>query len=132
MTKTTNYQLNQWDATDRVLRTDFNSDNQKIEEALSALADCMITGSYTGDGVVGREIDLGFKPRILMLSGTWGVNSNHYPIFTLLFGPYAHTFRHDTAGVGSTHVQLTDSGFQLLSGGYHNISGRTYNYMAIR
>ena len=35
MTKTTNYQLNQWDATDRVLRTDFNSDNQKIDAAIA-------------------------------------------------------------------------------------------------
>ena len=34
MTKTTNYQLNQWDPTDRVLREDFNEDNRKIEEAL--------------------------------------------------------------------------------------------------
>ena len=39
MTKTTNYQLNQWDATDRVLRTDFNSDNQKIDAALKNAAD---------------------------------------------------------------------------------------------
>ena len=41
MTKTTNYQLNQWDATDRVLRTDFNSDNQKIDAALKAAADAV-------------------------------------------------------------------------------------------
>ena len=34
MNYTQNYQLNQWDATDRVLRTDFNSDNQKIDAAL--------------------------------------------------------------------------------------------------
>ena len=37
MTKTQNYQLNQWDAADRVRREDFNSDNQKIDEAIAAL-----------------------------------------------------------------------------------------------
>ncbi len=37
MTKTTNYQLNQWDATDRVLREDFNSDNRKIDAAIKAV-----------------------------------------------------------------------------------------------
>ena len=37
MTKTTNYQLNQWEPTDRVLREDFNADNRKIEEALDQL-----------------------------------------------------------------------------------------------
>ena len=31
---TTNYQLNQWEPTDQVLRTDFNQDNAKIEAAL--------------------------------------------------------------------------------------------------
>ena len=39
MNYTKNYQLNQWDATDRVLRTDFNSDNQKIDATLEALAE---------------------------------------------------------------------------------------------
>ena len=37
MNYTENYHLNQWDATDRVLRTDFNSDNQKIDAALAAV-----------------------------------------------------------------------------------------------
>ena len=37
MNATTNYQLSQWDASDRVLRTDFNADNAKIEAALTGL-----------------------------------------------------------------------------------------------
>ncbi|NBI11902.1 hypothetical protein D1641_18210 [Colidextribacter sp. OB.20] len=37
MNTTTNYQLNQWDASDRVQRVDFNADNAKIEAALSGL-----------------------------------------------------------------------------------------------
>ena len=43
MNYTQNYQLNQWDATDRVLRTDFNSDNQKIDAALKNAADAVGT-----------------------------------------------------------------------------------------
>ena len=35
---TTNYQLNQWEAGDQVLRTEFNQDNQKIDAALAGLA----------------------------------------------------------------------------------------------
>ena len=34
---TTNYDLCQWEATDQVLRTDFNEDNAKLEAALSSL-----------------------------------------------------------------------------------------------
>ena len=65
---TTNYNLNQWEATDKVLRTDFNEDNAKIDAALKASADvaaaaaaaaalcgnCQIeTQSYTGTGTHG-------------------------------------------------------------------------------
>jgi len=34
---TSNYQLNQWEADDRVLRTDFNADNTKIDAELAEL-----------------------------------------------------------------------------------------------
>ncbi|NBI10538.1 hypothetical protein D1641_11015 [Colidextribacter sp. OB.20] len=37
MNTTPNYQLSQWEAEDRVLRTDFNADNAKIEAALCGL-----------------------------------------------------------------------------------------------
>ena len=41
MTKTTNYQLNQWAKSDRVMMDDFNADNQKIDAALKANADAI-------------------------------------------------------------------------------------------
>ena len=37
MKYTKNYQLNQWDAADRVLREDFNTDNRKVDTALAAV-----------------------------------------------------------------------------------------------
>ena len=37
--QTTNYQLNQWEATDQVLRTDFNADNAKVDAALAGKVD---------------------------------------------------------------------------------------------
>lgn len=37
--KTTHYQLNQWEAGDKVLRTEFNQDNLKIDQALHGKAD---------------------------------------------------------------------------------------------
>ena len=41
MTKTTNYQLNQWAKSDRLMMDDFNADNAKIDAALKANADAM-------------------------------------------------------------------------------------------
>ena len=69
MTKTTNYQLNQWEKTDRILMEEFNSDNEKIDTALKGSADavaavqaalekcgnCRITiSNYKGTGTLGE------------------------------------------------------------------------------
>ena len=40
---TTNYDLNQWEATDKVLRAEFNEDNAKIDAALKSNADAVGT-----------------------------------------------------------------------------------------
>ena len=70
MDQTTNYQLSQWDAEDRILREDFNADNAKLEQALAAqaeaqnqmqtaLAGCgnckVVYGTYTGNGKYGSS-----------------------------------------------------------------------------
>lgn len=39
MQQTTNYQLNQWEKTDRILMADFNGDNSKVDAALKSSAD---------------------------------------------------------------------------------------------
>lgn len=39
MTKTENYQLNQWEPTDKLSRADFNADNATIDAALAAKAE---------------------------------------------------------------------------------------------
>ena len=55
MTKTTNYQLNQWAKPDRVMMDDFNADNAKIDAALKANADAIAaetTARIAGDVLV--------------------------------------------------------------------------------
>ena len=42
---TANYDLCQWEATDQVLRTDFNQDNAKIDAALAAKAEAAALNS---------------------------------------------------------------------------------------
>ena len=41
LNQTTNYQLSQWESTDRILMADFNSDNSKIDAALKAHSDAI-------------------------------------------------------------------------------------------
>ena len=88
MTKTTNYQLNQWAKSDRVMMDDFNADNAKIDAALKANADtaaalqtalanagnCSIAiSSYTGNGKHGSAnptvINFSKKPTLFIARG---------------------------------------------------------------
>lgn len=85
---TEHYQLNQWEAGDKVLRTDFNADNLKIDGALHALAgrdaalETMIGAcgncgmevlTYTGTGTHGSgnptKISFSQKPDIFLIGG---------------------------------------------------------------
>ena len=46
--QTANYQLNQWEPTDQVLRTDFNADNAKLDAALLNKAEAAELESVSG------------------------------------------------------------------------------------
>lgn len=75
MDHTTNYDLNQWEADDRVTRADFNADNQKLDAALAAIAAAasggakIVTGTWTGDGVNNRTITLPAAPKLMIVLG---------------------------------------------------------------
>ena len=137
-TYTSNYQLHQWEASDSFLRTDFNTDFQKIDAAIKGVetaantalalkADKMeltqacgaldeakcetLTGSYTGNGANTRTIDLGCAPRAVFVGeflAVPGMTSNYL-------------------------LSLTASGFQVRDslGTSTNSSGETYYYLAL-
>ena len=76
---TANLRLNQWIGSDKPKMADFNEDNRKLDEAVSAhIADTAVHptaaerqtwtnaaplfGSYVGNGEPVRTVELGFKP----------------------------------------------------------------------
>ena len=95
MNKTANFQLTQWEKTDRIMMEDFNRDNAAIDAALkgnaeavaaetaareaadTALASCgnckIVYGTYTGTGKYGRE-----NPNKLTFNGD--------PLFVIIKG----------------------------------------------
>ena len=79
---TTNYQLNQWAKSDRVMMDDFNADNAKIDAALKANADTAAAASaavalcgncaiyqttYTGGDMTTPTITGPGQPMVLMV-----------------------------------------------------------------
>ena len=82
MNQTANYQLCQWDPTDRILMEDFNSDNSKIDTALAGLAgqisavsagmgNCeMEVLTYTGTGgAAAKTITFAQVPDVYLVAG---------------------------------------------------------------
>ncbi len=78
---TEHYSLSQWEAEDKVLRTDFNEDNAKIDAALAELAGKIpaknllaYNTSYSGNGPTSsaskRTITLPGKPMMVMIQGS--------------------------------------------------------------
>ena len=136
---TTNYQLCQWEAADKVLRTDFNEDNQKIDAALAAVPK-IAAGTYTGNGAAARTISLPFTPQAVFLCDQAGHTAEDisYLRNKYFYGGLALTGAPVVAG-SFTLLTITENGFTV--GQYQdteadyfyngNASGTVYHYLAI-
>ena len=84
MNQTTNYQLSQWESTDRILMADFNADNAKLDGLLAELEDRTATlesaaqgfgncqlyfQTYTGNGATSRTFTFPKQPKLVLLGG---------------------------------------------------------------
>ena len=135
MTKTTNYQLNQWDPTDRVLRTDFNSDNQKIDAAIAEAAkgNCrIVTGTYTGTGKYGpsnrNTLTFDGKPLLVIIQNTFSITAvSSTPVAPVLQdgGNQYYSLSFTWTDNSVSWYNETTAERQL------NVSGRTYYYVAL-
>ena len=67
MNYTANYQLNQWEETDRILRTDFNADNAKIDAAIAARSCQFYMATYTGTGSGTLTFTFPHKPMLVVV-----------------------------------------------------------------
>lgn len=95
-TYTQHYGLCQWKASDQVLRTEFNQDNTKVDQALNELAEhsaslertiaslaagtgnCQVyVTSYTGTGTYGKNhpctLSFPFPPALVLVMGHFGM-----------------------------------------------------------
>lgn len=68
MNYTGNYQLNQWEKTDRVLMDDFNADNAKLDAALKANADAVTALANRSRFTKLREVNITVETTPLEIS----------------------------------------------------------------
>ncbi len=152
MKQSSNYQLNQWEKTDRIQMEDFNGDNAKVDAALKAQKDDMVALSaamalcgnckmslttYTGTGTSGSGnttvIDFGTVPDVFfivgdqaMVTGRGGVAS---PLLISDDATYSGCFvGMATASWNGSKLSLTNS----VNARYQmNSSGKVYWVLAL-
>ena len=138
-TYTEHYGLHQWESTDDFLRTDFNTDFQKIDTALGAKCQ-LVAGSYVGDGAEEREFDLGFTPAAVFTCNERGQTYKSPSYYGGLALPGVPV-KGDSYATGEVElVAVIDGGFRVKhrdatgGGGYvnANVSGMGYTYLAFR
>ena len=131
-TYTENYQLHQWVPEDDFLRTDFNTDFQKIDTALAAKAaqsalesvqelaegKCrMIVGYYAGNNYNPRTINVGLRPQAVIVS---------------LGADTVNTITATRQGGTVAQVTVVENGFRLDSGSVPvNTTGLSYSYIVL-
>ena len=132
---TQNYRLHQWEPNDDFLRTDFNTDFQKIDTALGKKGE-FVLGVYTGDGSESQEIILGFQPKALYVcsqGGLFGAEESGYKVYGGMAMP-----GHPVVDQGHNNevaVEITETGFQVHHEAAYrrvNTNGWNYHYQALR
>ena len=131
MNRTTNYNLCQFEETDRVRRTDFNEDNAKIDAAVKAVdrrvdgleaskADKtalaaveakisrIVTGTYAGTGGSSgvRRISLPGRPKLVLIRTDYPSTSHHNEAIAItdICLCRCHTYHSLSVEIGRAHV----------------------------
>ena len=149
MAETGNYQLKQWEKTDRIQMEDFNADNAKTDQALAEQNDelvalsaaaalygnCqLVAGSYIGNGGSGessaRTLTFDSKPMLLFIHTLKTYGSNHR-MMLVRGAEWGWMSDYDTNASTVTwgDKSITWYGKTAVSGA--NNSGSTYFYVAL-
>ncbi|USF26962.1 hypothetical protein N510_001895 [Firmicutes bacterium ASF500] len=158
MNHTSNYNLCQFEETDRVRRTDFNEDNAKIDAAVKAVdrrvdgleaskADKtalaavegkisrIVTGTYAGTGGSSgvRRISLPGRPKLVLIRTDYPNTSHHDEAIAItdICLCRCHTYHSLSVDPPTSGYALENNGFTVPANCDQNYSGSTQHYMAI-
>ena len=145
MQRTQNYNLCQWAAEDRILRSDFNDDNAKIDAGVAAAGAKFAGGTYVGTGTYSEEnpvrLQFSFEPKLILLTNCGGADRYSDGFAVLIQGQTtAFLLLANGSDMNSTmfwKLYVTWNGTEVSWYNANNEStsmnhnGYTYNYIAI-
>jgi len=136
MNYTENYQLPQWEKSDRIMMDDFNEGNRKIETALQEKSSVII-GAYVGNNAASRVIELGVKPKAVLLFDASGRTAVYNAFCGGLALPDCKVTGWTADGQKPTIFEVVNTGFKVYyranTDSYTNSAnstGTTYYYIA--
>lgn len=103
--RTENYQLHIWETEDEERLGELNENFAKLDETAVRI----ITGTYTGSGTIPQEIDLGEKPRAVLVMGSNG--QTWYATNNMAYGGLVL----EGHPVGADLLVLTATGFRAVN-----------------
>ena len=121
--KTEHYSLHAWVAGDDFLLSEINENFALLDSAVR-----VVIGSYVGDDQEIQNIELGFRPRALLVADKEGFLSKGSAMFGGLYTEANHDY--------NMTIRFTDTGFRagtIGSSGYicGNNKGALYVYIAV-
>lgn len=121
--KTENYQLHTWGAEDEERLAEINENFAKLDGAAQ-----VVVGSYIGTGAETQYINLGFRPKALLVADREGFLSKG----SAMYGGFYTEANHDN----NMTIRFTDTGFRagtIGSSGYAcgNNKDTPYVYLAL-
>jgi hypothetical protein len=158
MNRTTNYNLCQFEETDRVRRTDFNEDNAKIDAAVKAVGrrvdgleaskadktalaavegkiSRIVTGTYAGTGGSSgvRRISLPGRPKLVLIRTDYPNTSHHDEAIAItdICLCRCHTYHSLSVDPPTSGYALENNGFTVPANCDQNYSGSTNYYLAV-
>lgn len=128
------FQLNLWEPEDAVLRTEFNENTQKIEDAIVQLTSQafsvsnapFVFGSFVGNGQETQKIYVGFHAKFVLIAGCYGLTPG------IGIALEEGIWMVGNEGSMSTEGHLTEKGFLLPKLAYSNVKDRVGYYIAFR
>ena len=121
MQQTEHYELNIIEPSDEMSPEPLNENARKVAAELFRQAP--VIGTYRGDGTAPREIDIGFRPKVLVLIGPCSSTNS----LTVL----GEGVRWSTGALVS-YLSLTDRGFKTDISLDHNDDKSDQWYLALR
>ena len=117
----------------QTLRNELSANIQQVNTTLAsvqALADGranIVFGTYTGNGVESRSLNLGFSPKWVLLFAQTGATDNGYGGLAAVGFPTCSSSTLIHLQISGTYIRLA---YREAAGLNTNISGRVYYYLA--